>query len=150
MAKSNAMKRLERILSDEDFGPKLVRLNRADERHVLNLIEQNKGREARKEITRLDAARLEKGRARRGARRSVSKPQVIDIEKLRAQAYANMRRQLQGKPATLARNTGVMDRGDATFAATASADELRRKAGDRNNIREYEDLDIEVNVFWYK
>jgi hypothetical protein len=53
----NAERRLAALLRDEEYGPKLARLNRADERIVLDLIDQNKGREARKELNRLDDAR---------------------------------------------------------------------------------------------
>lgn len=53
----NAERRLRAILNDEQYGPKLVRLNRADERRVLDLIEQNRGAEARKTILQLDEAR---------------------------------------------------------------------------------------------
>lgn len=151
MAKSNAMKRLERILADEDYGPKLARLNRADERRVLDLIEQNpdgRGQAARKEILRLDEARLSRERARRQSKKS-SVP-VIDIEVLRRRAYANMRRQVNGKPATITRGVEHMTEEELEFAASASHGAIRQKAGDRSNLRVYEDLDFEINVFWYK
>ncbi len=57
MAKTPEQKRLERILSDEEYGPKLVRLNKSQERQVLDLIERNKSREARKLINQLDEQR---------------------------------------------------------------------------------------------
>jgi hypothetical protein len=52
-----AKRRLSAILRDEEYGPKLVRLNRADERRVLDLVYENRGREARQAIDDLDAAR---------------------------------------------------------------------------------------------
>lgn len=60
---SAEQRRLYRILLDEDYGPKLARLNRADERKVLDLIERNQGRDARRLIVELDAKRREKLRA---------------------------------------------------------------------------------------
>jgi len=136
MAKSNAVKRLERILGDEDYGPKLARLNRKDEAYVLDLIDRNKGREARKEILRLDTERRER---RRG---SVTKLPTID--QLRAKAYARLRAILKGKPKTQQKGVSLMNTDQLNFALTATGDELRMKAA------EYPDIDIEFNVFWYK
>jgi len=136
MAKSNAVKRLERILADEDYGPKLARLNRKDEAYVLDLIDRNKGREARKEILRLDTARRER---RRG-----SAPKAPSIDQLRAQAYTRLRAMLKGKPATQKKGVSLMNADQLNIALTATGDELRRKAA------EYPDIDIEFNVFWYK
>jgi hypothetical protein len=136
MAKSNAVKRLERILNDEDYGPKLARLNRRDEAHVLNLIDQNRGREARSEIIRLDAARRETRRARTAKHPT--------IEALRAKAYQRLRRMLNGKPATQQRGVSLMNKDQLNIALNADADTLRRKAA------EYPDIEVEMNVFWYK
>lgn len=52
-----ASRRLAALLRDEEYGPKLVRLNKTDERIVLDLIYENRGREARKELLRLDENR---------------------------------------------------------------------------------------------
>jgi hypothetical protein len=52
-----AKRRLALLLRDEEYGPKLVRLNRADERRVLDLVYEGNGREARKAIDDLDAGR---------------------------------------------------------------------------------------------
>lgn len=52
-----AKRRLARLLADEEYGPKLVRLNRHDERRVLDLIYENRGAEARKAIEELDTGR---------------------------------------------------------------------------------------------
>lgn len=62
---TSALRRLRRILTDEDYGPKLVRLSRADQRTVLDLIDENRGREARSAIDRLDAVRVEQEEAHR-------------------------------------------------------------------------------------
>lgn len=136
MAKSNAVKRLERILNDEDYGPKLARLNRKDEAYILDLIDRNKGREARKEILRLDIARRESRRTR-----TVKLP---TIDELRAKAYARLRAMIKGKPATQQKGVSLMNTDQLNIALTADADTLRAKAA------EYPDIDIEYNVFWYK
>jgi len=138
MAKSNAMKRLERILGDEEYGPKLVRLNRKDEAYVLDLIDQNKGREARKEILRLDKERI----ARRRKPTKTSKSPTIG--ELRAKAYARLRAMLKGKPATQKKGVSLMNVDQLNFALVATADQLRAKAA------EYPDIEVEMNVFWYK
>lgn len=52
-----AKRRLALLLRDEEYGPRLVRLNRADERRVLDLVYEGKGREARQAIDDLDSAR---------------------------------------------------------------------------------------------
>lgn len=69
MAQTNASRRLTRILRDEDYGPKLVRLNRTDQRHVLDLIDANRGAQARREILRLDEQRRARNLVRRRALR---------------------------------------------------------------------------------
>jgi hypothetical protein len=53
----SAKRRLNALLRDEDYGPKLVRLKREDERRVLELVYENKGKEARQLIDDLDSAR---------------------------------------------------------------------------------------------
>ena len=138
MAKSAAVRRLERILNDEEYGPKLARLNRKDETYILDLIDKNKGREARKEIFRLDKQRRARQRAR------TAKTKLPTIEALRAKAYTRLRRMLNGKPKTQQRGVSLMTKDQLNFALTATGDELRRKAA------EYPDIEIEMNVFWYK
>lgn len=75
MAQTNASRRLNRILRDEDYGPKLVRLNRADQRHILNLIDNNRGTQARREILRLDQERRRRATIRRRALRFAQLPE---------------------------------------------------------------------------
>jgi len=60
-------KRLRYILLDEDYGPKLVRLNKTDQQKVLELIYQNQGKTARSEIFRLDAERIARQKQYRNA-----------------------------------------------------------------------------------
>lgn len=52
-----AKRRLATLLADPEYGAKLARLSRADERVVLDLIYANRGREARQRLNELDAAR---------------------------------------------------------------------------------------------
>lgn len=141
MAKSNAVKRLERILNDEDYGPKLARLNRKDETYVLDLIDRNKGREARKEILRLDTERRER---RRGS----------SIVQLRAKAYTRLRAMLKGKPATQKRGVSLMNKDQLNYATSASDSQIRDRAKaqtrDQDPTAYPDDLEIEYNVFWYK
>lgn len=63
--------RVRRILNDETYGPKLVRLNKTDQQTVLQHIYRKDGKSARQAILDLDAARRGKatmaGRARRYA-----------------------------------------------------------------------------------
>jgi hypothetical protein len=75
MAQTNASRRLSRILRDEDYGPKLVRLSRADQRRILDLIDANRGAQARREILRLDAERIARQRVRRRALQYAALPE---------------------------------------------------------------------------
>ena len=74
MAQSNASRRLGRILRDEDYGPKLVRLSRTDQRTILELIDANRGAQARREILRLDEARRRRRTVQRRAERYAARP----------------------------------------------------------------------------
>jgi hypothetical protein len=57
---SAAKRRLAALLRDEEYGPKLARLSRKDERTVLDLVYENRGREARQAIIELDSGRRRK------------------------------------------------------------------------------------------
>lgn len=148
MAKSNAVKRLERILADEDYGPKLARMNRADEARVLDLIDRNKGREARSEITRLDEARRARVRERRSSKTKAAPK--FDIEQMRRDAFRNMYGKLHNKlkydEGNNRKFSKLMDKTDAEFATHASRMELEDSA----RAMPYIDLDgTDVNPFWY-
>lgn len=145
MAKSAAVRRLERILFDvspEEYGPKLFRLSKKDQDYILGRIERNENAQVtRREILRLDKERLERNRERRTAKRT---PKLPTIEELRAKAYTRLRQMLRGKPATQKKGVSLMNKDQLNFALTATDPELRAKAA------EYPDIDIEFNVFWYK
>lgn len=52
-----AKRRLHVLLRDEEYGPKLARLNRHDERVILDLVYEGRGLEARRALNDLDAGR---------------------------------------------------------------------------------------------
>jgi hypothetical protein len=64
----NAAARLRTLLDSEEYGPRLARLRGADERRVLDLIEQNRGKEARAEILAADERRRDRARIQERAR----------------------------------------------------------------------------------
>ncbi len=154
MAKDNAMRRLERILSDEDYGPKLARLNRKDEAHVLDLIDRNQGRKARAEILRLDEERRTKRRTRAMPKATYQTP---DLDTLRAAAFRRMRQQVRGKYSTQRKGVDNMNRPILEFTSTASGDQIKERAS--MNPSEFwrtygpeeiaPDIDYEFNPFWY-
>lgn len=151
MAKSAAVRRLERILFDvspEEYGPKLFRLSKKDQDYILGRIERNENAQVtRREILRLDKERLERNRATRAAK-------LDPIERLRKKAYARLRAMLKGKPATQQKGVDNMNRKQLNFAVNAPVDAIRHKAKAQNRDQDPtaypDDLEIEYNVFWYK
>ena len=74
--------RLNRILNNEEYGPKLVRLGKGDQRRIFDLIERGDPT-TRSEILRLDEAR------RASARKPKTTPQVPSQSATRSwRAYA--------------------------------------------------------------
>jgi hypothetical protein len=69
-----AKRRLALLLRDEEYGPKLVRLNRADERRVLELVYEGDGRQARRLINDLDSGRRRRRTLGEKARDYARKP----------------------------------------------------------------------------
>lgn len=152
MARSPAEQRLLRILSHEEYGPKLARLTGDDERYVLRLIDQNKGKDARRAITRLDEERRARERAKRNAKRSTSQGPTIRGptrgEKER-QAVANILKSTGGKAnrKRVRQNVSFMDDEELDFAIQADFMGLARRAKlppDRENAR-----GDDLNPFWY-
>lgn len=137
MAMSNAERRLARILSDEDYGPKLARLRGADERRILNLIEQNKGKEARSEILRLDEARRAKRRASSTSRPQKERKAVANI--LSKFPRANEKR--------VRDNVALMTIAELDFAGEGSKDDIELRARRPPYIVNRKGDD--VNPFWY-
>lgn len=60
----NARRRLKTILDDEEYGPKLARMNKADEAEALRLIWEGRGKEARDFIRKADEQRRTSRRIR--------------------------------------------------------------------------------------
>lgn len=152
MARSAAEQRLLRILSNEDYGPKLARLRGEEERYILRLIDQNKGKEARREILRLDEERRARQRAKRAAKRSSKPTQPIrgPTRKQRERlAIANILRKTGGKASRkrVTQNVSYMDDEELDFAAIADITGLARRAKlppDRMTA-----TGDDLNPFWY-
>lgn len=62
-------RRLRTFLSDEEYGPKLVRLNRSQQQEILQLINDNRGRDARRRVVELDEERRSENRIAARARK---------------------------------------------------------------------------------
>ena len=145
-----AERRLLRILSDEDYGPKLARLRGDDEAYILRLIDQNKGKEARSELNRLDEERRERNRSRRrGTPRQPQTSRPISRAARERYAVENILRHAEGRAnrARVIRNVKVMDDHDLDFAIDASFDDLidRARRPAYTQTADGEDL----NPFWY-
>lgn len=67
-------RRLRSVLSDPEYGPKLVRLSRADQQRVQQLVNRSEGRAARKLINELDEKRRAGRRAADRAHRYAALP----------------------------------------------------------------------------
>jgi hypothetical protein len=137
-AERNALRRLQRLLDDEEYGPMLARLRGDDERRVLRLIDENRGREARAEIRAADARRRE---ARRVSRR----------RQLEGQATRNMiTRHLEGGARVyeqgVADGCRLMTDAELRFAATATRDELVERARQPPKVLTPRG---DTNPFWY-
>lgn len=68
-----AKRRLGTILADETYGPRLARLTNAEARPILDLVYENKGREARKAILEADENRRLRNRVLAKVRPYVAK-----------------------------------------------------------------------------
>lgn len=75
-----AKRRLATLLADEHYGPALARLNRSQEREVLDLIWRGQSAEARKAIDRLDRSRRTRRTVRDRARRYANRPRWQRLE----------------------------------------------------------------------
>lgn len=155
MARDPAQRRLARILSDEDYGPKLARLRGEDERQVLRLIEENRGKEARKAILTLDERRREQQREqRRIARESRERPPIRRVSvRTREQRESEAVRRIiavfgrKAKEPNVRRNVGYMTDDELDFAAVADEDGLTLRASGPATRTDARGKDI--NPFWY-
>lgn len=151
MASDPAQRRLAYILSDETYGPALARLRGEDERRVLDLIEQNRGKEARRAILEADERRRERERERARERRTRQRVRTVirTREQREANAVANILA-LFGRKASavnVRRNVGYMTDDELDFTADANEDSLTLRASrpaDRTDTR-----GKDINPFWY-
>lgn len=135
-ADRNALRRLQRLLDDEVYGPALARLRGQDERRVLEAISENRGNDARREILAADQRRRAQVRDRR-RRNLLDRAARNTLEQHRAHYIADIsivRRHLQ-------------DATDAElrFAATATRAQLIERARQAPRVLEARD----INPFWY-
>lgn len=135
----NAIRRLQRILDDEDYGPRLARLRGSDERAILARISRGEGlrdRALRDEIDAADARRRARERERR--RRSLYERAVDNTFDVHRDIP---RTRLEG----IQRALSFATPDELRFAAKADHDELVVRARERpRNIE-----GIEINPFWY-
>jgi hypothetical protein len=135
----NALRRLQRLLDDEDYGPKLARLRGTDEQHVLGLISRNQGAAARAEINAADARRRETARA--SARMRLEKRAVDNQHARHREGGTHPRR------AALEGGARLMSDTDLRFAAGATRDQLVQRA--RQPPKHLTPRGEDWNPFWY-
>ena len=136
-------RRLRAILSDEEYGPKLVRLSKSDQRTILDLISENKGREARKRILELDERRRETVRIGSRIRRARERIRKAAEQRI-AEGGRPGGRELDPDMSVEKwdrRYTGHKDPAMLAELAGATIDEVRANAyGDRN---------AQYSIWWY-
>ena len=137
-AERNALRRLQRLLDDDEYGPMLARLRGNDERRVLELIDRNQGRAARAEIRAADARRRE-------ARRISARRQ------LEGRATRNMIiRHLEGgvrvNEQGIAEGASLMTDSELRFAEKATRDQLVQRARQPPAVLTPRG---DTNPFWY-
>jgi len=140
MASKAAMRRLQYILADEEYGPKFARLRGNDERRILDLIDAGRGKEARAAILEADERRRTRAR---GPQR------VTDRERKERAAISNILRVFERKASerTVRRNVSIMTGAELDFAADATAMELTNQA--RQPPTRSDSRGKDVNPFWY-
>lgn len=130
MAQSAEQARLRRILNDEHYGPALVRLTKAEQRRVLDLIEQNRGAEARKLIDELDRKRKDK---------ALPNGKIVAHE---AQQLGKV--PVDYSLTTLAKGPSKMSMGEKRETMLMNGQDIRDYAGNAGNIRDG------WNPWWYR
>jgi hypothetical protein len=131
----NALRRLRSLLNDEEYGPKLARLRGTDERRVLDLVSEGRGREARAAINDADQRRLE--RERESRRRTLYRRAVDNVYRQHAPHGATR--------GGVEKWLSQADQAELRFAAGATRDQLVQRARQPPKT-----LGVrEVNAFWY-
>jgi hypothetical protein len=135
--------RLARILADELYGPKLARLNRSDTGHVLKLLQDNRGAEARREILSRDAKRRENETEKRDQR---DRQKVIDHIR---RALSRVTTLKPVNTSTVAMGVKLMTRSERNETLGMGGEAIRDNAGDRSNIRYASPYNSFHNPWWY-
>lgn len=138
-ADRNARRRLQRLLDDEDYGPKLARLRGEDERRVLRLISENRGAEARAEIQAADERRRQ--RVRENRERQLFERAVRNTLAVHRPYYPTI------EETDVRRYLGQATRAELQIAATGNRDDLYDMA--RRQSPPPSSTTREINPFWY-
>lgn len=136
-------RRLRRLLLDEDYGPKLARLNVAETARVLRLIELNRGADARELITQLDKARREDTTRKRKVRANAHTVAYIIKELIRVGTNDPV------NSSTVALGVAVMTARQRAETEGMDGEELKASAGDRHNIQWASPYGTFWNPWWY-
>lgn len=133
-----AARRLQRLLKDPKYGPKLRHLPRGEQRRISDLVASNQGRQARRELLAADEARrAARNLADRTRRRTRAEQGALD----------NLRRMLpEARTSRVQRNIEQMSFRDLKFAREAGRSELRDRA---TNGKRIVVGTKEINLFWY-
>lgn len=134
-------RRVWALLLNEDYGPALARLNKRDTAYILGLVQQNRGREARAEILRLDAKRRDEETRKRKKRRDIR----IQTHIMRELDDASK----PFSPQMVAFSVSLMTRAEGDATLNMDADEIAEHAGDDGNIQLYTPENVRHNVWWY-
>lgn len=135
-ADRNARRRLKALLDSEEYGPALARLRGEDERRVLDLVSNNRGAEARREILAADQRRRTRVRTqRRAALLERAVRHTIDVH---APHYPV-------RDSSVRRNLDQATDAELRFAATATRDQMIDRARQPPAVLEPR----EINPFWY-
>lgn len=112
----NALRRLTRILDDDDYGPKLARLRGPDEQTALRLIDENRGAQARRHILEADQRRRT---AQRAAARHRAEVRAVDNQTNSHESVG-----LRVNRTALLMGARLMTDTELRFAGTATRDQL--------------------------
>lgn len=136
-------RRLRALLLDEDYGPKLARLNVADTTRVLRLVEANRGAEARKLITELDERRRGDVTSKRRERARARTVAYIISELLRVGTNDPV------NASTVALGVAIMSAGQRAESEAMDGEELKSSAGSRANVQWASPYGKFWNPWWY-
>jgi len=136
-------RRLRRLLLDEDYGPKLARLNVTETARVLRLVELNRGADARELIIQLDKARREDTTRKRKERANAHTVAYIIRELLRVGTNDPV------NSSTVALGVAVMTAKQRAETEEMDGEELKASAGDRSNVKWASPYGAFWNPWWY-